>query len=875
MQKPVALLLFVALLAGVLMLWQPWSHAADAPTGFPGQGTLTEEPDREPSTSGLEGQAPERRDETPAAAKAKRDAVEDDPAETPAPLGGPQLRVIDGVTKAPVANPVVYFLQIADLNAEQRAELMRRRTPQSGLFGTLEKFGRKLHGNAVGELSLPPITDQCAVGCQHQTKSGLLRPRKDSSAPLVLELFDVRGIRILVQDAVGQPAAKIPVVLAIRRGDLWRQLWESETNDEGIAEIEHLQQLLSVSNNRPDAKSETAAFVTLPFAERPRADVNLLDPPADPVVIQLPPVGSVEVVLEHPDPTRLSDARVHLANEDAAQDGLHWLNLDRAAEGGRAVFDHVGLGLQLKVTGQLRGGNVSSTVEAMGPTAPGQRVVVRVALTAGEPVLVAELRNEAGELLRSVSLSSKVKAKKGGSSSSSGFTTQTDKNGRIHIEVEDGFGTKAERSLQFTLEGSPIRTVRVEVPPIHPGENDLGVLTLRPPPLVCSGRVTNRGGDPIANADVQIYRKVVYDANLPRGFFWEGADVPGTATNARGEFSITGILAAVEHGISIEAPRYLAIERQPFTIGSAGLQFTMNEAAALSGSLLIGGTFLQKHIRIEVVNSARERETNEDLKSNGKFRFDELYPGNVDLRVRLLGGPAPVYERNGIEVVAGEETKLGDIDLTDTVHKISFRVRDRDGRPARDAIAVVRHPGNKNIEGVFLDAGRGQVLSPAETVNVLVYGEGFRNARVDGVRDGQEIELAPAHEITIQLPQGVTPPQGKVALSVEMVSHQKVLEQGTRVEIRSANRTSSMSGSVPWQRTKRGVVDAGGAAVVRLPDSGRYELRWTVKRTSGGTMQTVSVDPPQIIEVPEAHDRFAVTATVTQNALDAALAVVR
>lgn len=862
MQNTLAAILCLALAVGALFMWQPWADAAEVT------------PDARIPTPVASPDAAEPKLAT--AAQPRRTEVVAEPT-TEAEPRGPVLRVIDGVTKEPVEHPTVRFLQANDLS-DQEAEQLGA-SPGTRIFSVMEKRGRELRGDVAGEVRLPPITGECVISCRLEAKSGLMRPSKNSGSPLVLELHPDRSLKVLVQDDRGIPQRAIPVALLIELAPGFsRSLSQGETDGNGNITIKRWQQLGRLFGKDGEGVRVSVA-IALPFVEQPRADIDVLAPPSGPVVLTLPPTGSVEVLLDHPDHSWLTGARVQISPTNVRRRGGYARHAEQIAENGRAVFERVGLGLKLQVSTKRQSGHVPAETEADGPVFSGQRVVVRVGMTSSKPVIVAELRDEKAQLLRSARLKTRIEAEKDGSRSLGSRTSRTDENGRIYIEVTDGLGLDATRSLQFVLEGNPTKMVKVTVPEVQPGENDLGVLTLNPPPLICSGTVTNQRGEPVAGATIKVYRKHVRSPG-PDGFYWRSLRLPTIKTDPDGKFSVAAIVEQEDHALSISTPDYLPINLEPFGVGAAGLIFVMQSAASLSGKLVFDGEIVPRHWEVVVEHHEKGR-ANKEPSRGGEFRFKSLRPGMADVRVRMFGDPHPVFERAGVVLRAGEESELGEIDLQNRFHSITFHVQDNEGRAADGVAALVMHEGNQKFEGAFVDDGSATVMSRAETVNLVLYSESdpnYRSLRVDGVRDGQKIVMAKAHEVVVQLPPGVRLPGGGTTLGIRLWPRD-ANPQATRgpmsVKIRGRSQTSSSSGSgePPWIQPGHDTFDGSGPAVVRVMSSGKYSVGLTLSNAEG---RGVGVDgPEQTVEIPAGQDRISATATITQQALDEALAELR
>ncbi len=838
-QRLVTAALVVALLTVGVLLWQPWADATGAPTAAdsPVAADGVEDPDAATGSFPVVESDNERE-----VGRSERVDVESRDAETPVdPAKSVAVRVIDGLTREPVAGALVYFVRVASLDGDTQRELGRSRGSRERLFEVLSRVGQKRRSNPDGEVLLPRAFGDGGVACRHDGKIGTLRLRGELGPDTVLELHEPRAIRVRVLDIAGQPVPRVPMRLGAQHDGYWRDSWMAETGDDGLA---------TWSDYVFDMGQRTGkVVVALPLPEPASVEVDLAQPPEEPIELTLPPTGVVEVILEHPDPKRLEGARVRLRNFDEPEHGDTRSHAERAAKDGRATFDFVGVGLNLGVMGRLEGGNVTVEIEAPGPVAADQRVTIRVPMVGKTPVLIAELHDERGEPLRSVKLDAQMRASENFSSSSSSFNTSTDADAKIYLELDDGMSAKAERSLQLTHQGDPVRTLKFELPRIHPGEIDVGVLVMRPPPLICAGTVVNADGEPIADAGITLWFKE--DAH------WEHTDVDRRETDDEGAFTIHGDVQPGAYAVDVSAAGYLPVVRFEFSTGAGELRIMMERAGTVRGRILAGDIGSRRHFRIEAHRHGQDSEEERDPPDtepgqDGAFAFEELLPGTYDVRYYVFGDPEPVHVESGVRVVAGDETVLNDLDLSGQLHRIEVRVIGIDGRPVREGAAVRLRGGDEQsrFEGGFLDAGRASWIATDERIDVLIYADGYQRKVVNGVKDGDTITLEAGFDVTVQAPAGVVPPTGmRFEAEVRPVAPERA--GSNWVQLRSRNRTSTMSGgALPWYRASRTRIDDTGSATVRVPMTGRYSVKWYLARFEEFDRETANLDgTDQVFEV--------------------------
>lgn len=691
---------------------------------------------------------------------------------------------------------------------------------------------------------------------------------QDEGAAAAVPGNDAPWLRVRVVDSRDQPVANARVEGALLIGDgPPLGIHRGVSRADGTVAFESA--FPPIDFDAPEAgHTQIKLWAPMPFAERPEVQVPIATARAEGVVLTLPPSGALEVILDHPDRSRLVDATVRLRLRDAPVSVLHDSTSQVVDASGTATFEHVGVGLRLHLEGRMAAGNLRAELETTGPRAPGERIRVRIPMLTARPVLVAEIRNENNELVRSKNLDIQMSAKLDGSHTMSHFNADTDAKGRMALVLSDDFTGPAERSLQFILEGEPSRTVFVELPPIKPGENDLGILTMAPPPLLAAGRIVGSDGAPVPQAQVSIRRKESYDA---AGHYWAHTNVPDATTDKSGAFKIDGILDATEVALEAEAAGYLPVSAHEFPKGARNVQIVLDRAAALTGEVVLPEGFAHTYTKVDVLDTTTQHSVADStLRRQGRFEFASLRPGNVRLRVRLYGFAEPAYLSEPITVTAGQRIELGEIQLTSEVHQITFRIVDPQGQLVHSAEAVVRQSDEQSrFEGLILTEGTGTLLAPAATADLIVFGEGLRTVHALGVQDGANILIQRAAEVVFRIPAGLElPANAEVAIALSPTDHPR--EASTRIELRSDNSSRSMSGGTrPWLESQRLVLDrATGRATGTVPFSGRCAVR--VEVAQHGRRRWSRAETEQTIEIADQVGAQTFTAALTQEQFDAA-----
>lgn len=824
-------------------------------------------------------------------AQPKEDPPDRRTVEAAAPNGdrpehkGKRIRVVDASTGAPIQDPTVWFLDRARIDgAEWNA--LRRNAADADPMDTLESRGTICGATgADGEIRIPEVdADSMALvgasdplGMATPPRAGWVFVRSDTPEPVVLEIGHVDVLAVAVLDAEGRPAPDVPLRLAVMRNGYWTTAWRGATGADGTTRIAHVgQRVRAARRGAPSTAEEALVFVDAPLGHRPRAAVDLADVPEDPVVLQLPQVGTVVVEVDSPDPSRAAGARASLLEVDLPIDES---TLARGMEepevvDQRATFPLVGLDLRLRAAVTVRGANEDRAAEANGPRAPGQEVVVRVPLVDDTPVLVARLVDADGEPLGSEEVTVMSESKAADTTTTSYLSLRTDVEGRVYFTPRDELGPDAERSLRFLSEPQGL-AVGVDVPrPLKAGENDLGTLRMSALPLLLSGRVVDSAGAPIEGAEVQLVARIVVDPDNPDAFYEDHVQGGDAETGEDGAFEIHGVVDGKLVTAFVEADGYIRKSSGAVPKGTRGVTVALLSAGRIRGEVLLPA--LRTPIYLRVSAEHRASDVVQSVSTTGSaFELPSIEAGHFDVKVALFGRIEPVAEVRDVVVEGGRTTELDPIDLTETLRKLTFRVIDPNGAPIRDARALwlpSRSPTNARYEvgGVRTRDGFGEIVVPDEPVDLWVYADHHRSQRVVAVQDGQDVVLPPAPVLVLRVPADAIP-TGPFELDVRARLKDTDFRREARYVLRGPNGTSSMAGMLPWGGRLKATVDASGLARFELPEPGAYAIEWTLRKTSTDGGGRTALGDAQEVVVRDAPGEQVVDAGITKEQIESAI----
>lgn len=225
----VALLLLMVLGAVWLVLGGDALDVLDEPSE-PAH-TMAEEPEPAALTSTL---ADDLHDEEGPAASSEEEALQrEEVLAFPTDSDGPNLRVIDAASRAPVPFADVFV-------GESNADWRRRDAGGQHWAERLEQSDAARRTDAKGEVRLPAIRRRLFVVARSGRLFGAGIVGRGEETP-VLELVLDRTLRVRVLDAEGQPTAGVPIGLAADLQERVQRVARATTGADGIAVLRHVQ----------------------------------------------------------------------------------------------------------------------------------------------------------------------------------------------------------------------------------------------------------------------------------------------------------------------------------------------------------------------------------------------------------------------------------------------------------------------------------------------------------------------------------------------------------------------------------------------------------------------------------------------------------
>ncbi len=727
----------VALFALALLLWLrgPWRAEREPPEPLAGPASAAGvEERRTPGTAAL-------------AHPGEREALVAD-GDPPDPAASPpeellEVRVVLQGSGRPAPGAEVFLLDRGRADPRLQERLRRAR---AGIDRELETTGRRALADASG-LARFPRPDVTVIAAARMDGSFAIRELlANEPGPLVLELAPDPPLAVRVVAASGDPVAGVPV--GLYSAHIARPFVLATTRADGLAELcarEHRGSLVSAAGG---ACLALALFLREPVA----VEVDLEHPPAEPLELVLPATGSVEVILhdERGAPCKVGALlEVELAPRTRAEIG-------RAAEriggrtvdvaDGRALLEHVGLGLELALEVETDAHTAVHEVVS-GPSEPGERVEVCITLGSPLPVLTGRIVDQEFRPVGPTGLTVGLRQASQALPFQLGRCT-ADEGGAFRHALDPALAGERDARPELWLEfevrsGKDELCATIPAPPLLRGENPLGDVVLVRMPLVAAGVVLDVEGNAVPGAGIE----VLLDAAPWVPFSGRDADLEGRS-DARGRFELRKALAADEVGLAVwgEGCAYFGPWIVP--VGSSELVVELERAGSMSGSLLLdqGSDWPD----LSLVRTGEERivpqiSSRSPAGAGVRFRFDRLPAGLYTL---VYGFPWSDVrgEIEGIEVIGGRETvdpRLDPLDLRGLVKRIALTVVDGSGRfvprvavglPVQGAQGFAGYPARTEGEHLLIRAG-------PLPLRVRLEASGFRPVELDDVDGDRRVVM--------------------------------------------------------------------------------------------------------------------------------------
>lgn len=368
------------------------------------------------------------------------------------------------------------------------------------------------------------------------------------SAPLghTLVVSSISDLHLRVEDSAGRPRSAVAVVLERElEGDQLPVLSGMSTAPGGAVIFPALRRSLG----DPAPGSRFTATFGFPCDDPPRVEFDALALPEEPLVLTLPPLGSLRVRVYNELGVVMDEVvDVSLGRIDSA--GVFQSSSNQRLIGGEVVFGHVGVGTRLAVV--LRGSRKrpAHVEEVSGPVSNGAEEIVTIKWEALHPVVVGRAVRDGGRVLSGQRGRYTLNQ---GQGLMGGPPLTTDGEGRFRIVLSGSpeigmpgvVGGTPDRQEAFELEAAlfsvagqaPYEAARTFRVPDSAEEFDLGDLVFHMRPLLASGRVTDSEGAALLGVHVRAEEQSTKQAGDKR---WSPVRDQSAVTDHEGKYTIYG-----------------------------------------------------------------------------------------------------------------------------------------------------------------------------------------------------------------------------------------------------------------------------------------------------------------------------------------------
>lgn len=732
------------------------------------------------------------------------------------------LRLVVTREGAPVAGALVTFLSVGRLVPDDVTSL------EFGLLGIsdlLRQRGERLRTDALGTVVVP--RDSLGAVAEHEGVRAWQRLQGIAGDETELALQPVHALTIRTFDGRGEPLPDVPVVVGFvspkspeqnptpTGGNGVMAIWRGRTGTEGVLVTDRALDGLELM------QSTLELVATLDY---PDGDAQLV--PIDPsganadVRLTVGGSGSVQVHVVDADGKRVTE-RV-LVNLFALPSGAEEIgpptamHVQRSADG-FAVYDHVGLGLEL-VAQVITPANRSEALvrRFFGPTMAGETIDVHVSLQGTAPAVAGRLIDEEQQPLANGTFVANLEQGTAQERSMFMGTLTTDEAGFFRYELPRSSQESEVRILHvrpFAVRPSEeAREATLELSGVRTGTVQVGDVVLARDPIVLAGRVVDEAGEGVPG--VALYGVWSDDAG-------NDGSLRETMTNDDGQFVLRDEAPAGRAKILVRCTSHYLAQPVELSFPQTGVVLALQRAARVAGKILVDeGVDVA---RLNVVCETERRTVESRVHPDGAFELGGLEPGRTAFRVVRPDEARTLFALEDVEVRSDGSTdeRLASIDLRARLHVGRYVLRQASGRALRRVkvrAVLVGLEERDLITTATTRRGALELLTTFEPTEVELRVDDRRWVTVPWSSSERVVEIPEA--ITVDLKLGAFDVSDGVGLEVSLQPADPDIDRETFHAFPRA-------------------VDERGHVTFAVPKAGSYELTFWVSR--GNTMRAVSM----------------------------------
>jgi len=631
---------------------------------------------------------------------------------------------------------------------------------------------------------IPPLEKKKGVylGARKGFRWALLEGKEIGNPPLTLELIPSPVAVVQVVDAGGRPRPGVPVRFQFH-GELFtiqRKLVTKAPDGKAFVREEDLHKF------RPKAKEVFQASLAFPCRDKTWKEGVMAPFPGKPVVLHLPPTGSVEVLVRSskgpvPDDRYI----VYLEAVDPKRPrrvfpDFHsqWL-FGGYIKAGKAFFPFVETGLTLQAalgTWEFFKSTLSPSIVKQGPLVPGSKVIFHFQVRVrGKSFISGRILLPSGKPASDKTINFRIVIHDSDNLRGwSRFKKSTDGKGRFRLELDNGEFHGKKRVLDVILPPYRSRGAlagRVDLTrDFPPGVTDLGDIHLTEFPLLVSGKVLDPRGNPIEGAKVEVLEKnpspLVLGPSGPSG-------IPETETRTddKGRFAIYGKLASGIAFLKASKDGWLPSSKKTFREAEKNVRLFLSKGKDLTVEVSLSkGISLMDLSSDLVILRPGGRHWSYDWGVSGKnsWTWKGIPHGKYELKVFLKGSGYPLVRVQDILVPPEgkcRDPRIHPLDLRGKIRKSLLEVLDPKGRPIP---YFTVYWGKDRESGILCRAGQALLLPMGDFSSVWVEAKGYRPRKIPVPSGKTRVVLEPGYPIRLiysgKLPYPKKPHQFRASL---------------------------------------------------------------------------------------------------------------
>lgn len=608
--------------------------------------------------------------------------------------------VVDGRTNQPVAGAEVLWLDVPESRVERyygcdvlRSWSARLHPDLDALAASVSRSGNRTVSDAEGRVRLPSVSlpsflarKGALLGCTQTFQA-----EKGDRSVVRLWPDEEFGVRVL--DVSGAPVPDVVVALARHSGTAAADSWHTElrrtTDASGAARLEHARVLMAAprSSDVSEPVRWRICVEAIP-GDTAHCEIDACDLPEEPITLQLPATGEVELMLLESDgrPAELA-MPVELQEFDAAvwtpehppprimhpnfspDPGV----LQATAVGGRVLFRNIGLDRELIAFAARNEWSRVQTLRIPGPTANGERVRGTLVLGSDSVIFHGQATGMDGDPLGNARLRVDL------------FCNPSPERQRVWNAPPDqpwpcrGGSLVTDSEGHFTIEYSPSDTLQgrpsLLLGILRPGEvaletnvdlsemwqsgrHELGVVQLAEAPLLASGVVVDPQGNPVSGALVSL-------DSLRGGL----QSVEGVATDEQGRFEFRSAEPRKHSRLRVGKPGFETSRTEDRELGHSDWRVELHPTCTIVVQAFLPPGAAPSMCHVSIVRTSASASSwgwssGGSLDPDGTYRCDDIGPGTYCVRVFYDGLTEDrlVWDST-LNARRSETTMVGPIDL--------------------------------------------------------------------------------------------------------------------------------------------------------------------------------------------------------------------